>query len=39
MSHLATVVRATAMPAGTPAVPVAIVGGGACGLTAARRPT
>lgn len=29
------VVRAAAMPAGTPAVPVAIVGAGACGLTAA----
>ena len=29
------VVRAEAMPAGTPAVPVAIVGAGACGLTAA----
>lgn len=29
------VVRATAMPADTPAVPVAIVGAGACGLTAA----
>jgi len=29
------VVRATAMPAGTPVVPVAIVGAGACGLTAA----
>lgn len=27
--------RATAMPAGTPEVPVAIVGAGACGLTAA----
>ncbi|MCI1192217.1 FAD-dependent oxidoreductase [Calidifontimicrobium sp. SYSU G02091] len=31
------VVRAAAMPAGTPAVPVAIVGAGACGLTAALR--
>jgi fumarate reductase flavoprotein subunit len=31
----ATVVRATAMPAGTPEVPVAIVGAGACGQTAA----
>lgn len=30
-----TVVRADALPAGTPAVPVAIVGAGACGLTAA----
>ena len=30
-----TVVRAAALPAGTPAVPVAIVGAGACGLTAA----
>ena len=30
-----TVVRATAMPAGSPEVPVAIVGAGACGLTAA----
>jgi fumarate reductase flavoprotein subunit len=29
------VVRAAAMPAGTPDVPVAIVGAGACGLTAA----
>lgn len=29
------VVRAASMPAGTPAVPVAIVGAGACGLTAA----
>ena len=29
------VVRATAMPAGTPALPVAVVGAGACGLTAA----
>ena len=29
------IVRATAMPAGTPEVPVAIVGAGACGLTAA----
>ncbi len=29
------VVRAAAMPAGTPQVPVAIVGAGACGLTAA----
>lgn len=29
------VVRAAAMPAGTPAVPVAVVGAGACGLTAA----
>ncbi len=29
------VVRAQSMPAGTPAVPVAIVGAGACGLTAA----
>jgi fumarate reductase flavoprotein subunit len=30
-----TVVRAAAMPPGTPEVPVAIVGSGACGLTAA----
>jgi fumarate reductase flavoprotein subunit len=30
-----TVVRAAAMPAGTPEVPVAIVGAGACGQTAA----
>jgi fumarate reductase flavoprotein subunit len=30
-----TVVRAAAMPAGTPSLPVAIVGAGACGLTAA----
>lgn len=30
-----SIVRADAMPAGTPAVPVAIVGAGACGLTAA----
>jgi len=30
-----TVVRASAMPAGTPEVPAAIVGAGACGLTAA----
>lgn len=30
-----TVVHTAAMPAGTPAVPVAIVGAGACGLTAA----
>jgi fumarate reductase flavoprotein subunit len=29
------VVRAAAMPAGTPTLPVAIVGAGACGLTAA----
>lgn len=29
------IVTATAMPAGTPEVPVAIVGAGACGLTAA----
>lgn len=29
------VIRAAAMPAGTPALPVAIVGAGACGLTAA----
>lgn len=33
--HPARVVRAAAMPAGTPEVPVAIVGAGACGLTAA----
>jgi fumarate reductase flavoprotein subunit len=32
---LARVVRAAALPAGTPSVPVAIVGAGACGLTAA----
>lgn len=31
------IVRATAMPDGTPEVPVCIVGGGACGLTAAVR--
>lgn len=31
----ARVVRADAMPPGTPAVPVAIIGAGACGLTAA----
>lgn len=30
-----TIVRADAMPVGTPDVPVAIVGAGACGLTAA----
>lgn len=30
-----SIVHAKAMPAGTPAVPVAIVGAGACGLTAA----
>lgn len=30
-----TLVRAAAMPAGTPEVPVAIVGAGACGMTAA----
>jgi len=35
MTHPARVVRAAAMPAGTPDVPVAIVGAGACGLTAA----
>ena len=35
MSGSAVVVRASAMPAGTPQVPVAIVGAGACGLTAA----
>lgn len=29
------IVRAAAMPPGTPAVPVAVVGAGACGLTAA----
>jgi fumarate reductase flavoprotein subunit len=34
MSH-AVVVRAQAMPRGTPELPVAIVGAGACGLTAA----
>ena len=33
--HPARVVRAEAMPPGTPEVPVAIVGAGACGLTAA----
>ena len=33
--HPARVVRAAAMPAGMPEVPVAIVGAGACGLTAA----
>ena len=35
MAHPARVVRAPAMPAGTPEVPVAIVGAGACGLTTA----
>ena len=35
MSKEPRVVRAAAMPAGTPAVPVAIVGAGACGLVAA----
>ncbi len=30
-----TIVRAARMPAGTPQVPVAVVGAGACGLTAA----
>lgn len=35
MKKTATVVDAAAMPAGTPEVPVAIVGAGACGLTAA----
>jgi fumarate reductase flavoprotein subunit len=35
MAHAARVIRAAAMPPGTPAVPVAIVGAGACGLTAA----
>jgi fumarate reductase flavoprotein subunit len=35
MDHPARVVRAEAMPPGTPEVPVAIVGAGACGLTAA----
>ena len=34
-SHPARVVRAMAMPAGTPHVPVAIVGAGACGQVAA----
>ena len=34
-THKPSVVRASEMPAGTPAVPVAIVGAGACGLTAA----
>jgi len=35
MAHPARVVRAAAMPAGTPEVPVAIVGAGGCGLTTA----
>ncbi|MBI3368412.1 MAG: FAD-dependent oxidoreductase [Burkholderiales bacterium] len=35
MSATPRIVRASAMPAGTPDVPVAIVGAGACGLTAA----
>ena len=35
MQPNATVVHAAALPAGTPEVPVAIVGAGACGLTAA----
>jgi fumarate reductase flavoprotein subunit len=35
MAHPARVVRAAAMPAGTPEVPVAVVGAGACGLVAA----
>ena len=33
--HAARVIRAAALPAGTPEVPVGIVGAGACGLTAA----
>jgi fumarate reductase flavoprotein subunit len=37
MSTAPRVVRARAMPAPTPEVPVAIVGAGACGLTAALR--
>ena len=35
MNDPAVVLRASAMPAGAPHVPVAIVGAGACGLTAA----
>ena len=35
--HPARIVRGQALPADTPAVPVAIVGGGACGMTAAVR--
>ena len=35
IAPLPAVVRASAMPAGVPHVPVAIVGAGACGLTAA----
>ena len=35
VASAARLVRAGAMPAGTPEVPVAIVGAGACGLTAA----
>jgi fumarate reductase flavoprotein subunit len=35
MNDLPWVARSAQMPAGTPHVPVAIVGGGACGLTAA----
>jgi fumarate reductase flavoprotein subunit len=35
MEHPARMIRAAAMPAGTPEVAVAIVGAGACGLTAA----
>jgi len=35
MAHAPRVIRAAAMPAGTPEVPVGIVGAGACGLTAA----
>lgn len=35
MQPLPSIRRASAMPAGTPAVPVAVVGAGACGLSAA----
>lgn len=35
MNHPARIHRAAALPAGTPQVPVAIVGAGACGLVAA----
>ena len=35
--HPAQVVRAQALPPGTPHVPVVIVGGGACGMTAGIR--
>jgi len=35
MAHAARVIRASGVPPGTPEVPVAVVGAGACGLTAA----